>query len=476
MPLNDDAARRTARERSQARVNRYGGSSSYAENTDTYGRARQESAHLSQTRYSRQAPRQASQSSREQEQSRRSRQGASSQRRNPGSQGSRGARDPRSSGANRGYRQPSRADQGSRRQPERGGKRQPQRQASSPIASVLDKLPGNVVSIGIAVIGILVVLALIFGVLAPSCSRSDEAAPQSSESSAAASAQGIVSTAAQAKKKAQTAVETANQVGSLETSNPTVEALVSLLGEEEAAKLISQAKTNPDALWIAAHVDEYAFDGIEIQYKILKLAADEPAAIPYVRGFPAMYPMNDAVTDRDLAMDVASPSDSVPTTSIPHLYQWDRQWAYTVYSSASFGLTGCGPTSLAMVYQGLNKTVDRTPHDIAVLAEENGYMSEFNGTDSAFFENMAGDLGLNCWESYPDADNIREELSAGHVIIANLGPGYFTTNGHFFVLAGLTSDGQVIVNDPYSVIRSSQTWDPEFIATETMAMFVYSKA
>lgn len=280
----------------------------------------------------------------------------------------------------------------------------------------------------------------------------------------------------EAKKKAQSAVETANQVGSLETSNPNVEALVALLGEEEAAKLISQAKTNPEALWIASHPDEYAFDGIEVQYKILKLAADEPAAISYVREFPVKYPMADAVNDRDLAMDVASPSSAVKTTPIPHLYQWDRRWAYTIYSSTTFGLTGCGPTSLAMVYQGLNKTVDRTPHDMAVLAQERGYMSEFNGTDSAFFVNLAGELGLNCWEEYPDAGSIRDELSKGNVIIANLGPGFFTTNGHFFVLAGLADNGQVIVNDPYSVVRSSQTWDADFIASESIAMFVYSKA
>ena len=311
-------------------------------------------------------------------------------------------------------------------------------------------------------------LFLIFGVLAPSCSRSETPAQNEGSSSSVTVSQGIVRTVSQAATATKTSVETANQVGSLETSNGSVQALVTLLGEEEAAKLIAQAKTNPDALWIAAHPDAYAFDGIEVQYKILKLAADEPAAIPYVREFPAKYPMGEAVADKDLAMDVASPSSAVPSTPIPHLYQWDRRWAYTVYSSASFGLTGCGPTSLAMVYQGLNRTVDRTPYDMGMLAQERGFMTEFNGSDGAMYTALAPELGLNCWEAYPDAANIREELSQGHVIIANLGPGFFTTNGHFFVLAGLTDDGQVIVNDPYSVARSSQAWDVDFIAAESI--------
>ena len=129
-----------------------------------------------------------------------------------------------------------------------------------------------------------------------------------------------------------------------------------------------------------------------------------------------------------------------------------------------------------MVYQGLNRTVDRTPHDMAVLAEERGFMSEYNGTDGTFFTSIAGELGLNCWEAYPDASNIVEELSAGNVIIANLAPGYFTVGGHFFVLAGLTDDGKVIVNDPYSVVRSSTVWEADFIASESMALYVFSKA
>ena len=466
MPYNDDAARRTARERSQARMGRYDGSASRS-STDSYGRARQESDHLSQSRYTRQAPWQASQYSRDREQP--SRRGADERR------PARSGRQTQPERNSRGSREASRRSSESSRRQASSGQRRSSQPASSRTGSILERIPGIAV-IGAGVVIIIALFALIFAVIVPSCSKTDETPQASSASSQAAAAHDIVYTVGQKAKAKRVEVETANQVGSLETSNASVEALVSLLGEEEAAKLIAQAKTNPDALWIAAHPDEYAFDGIEIQYKILKLAADEPASIPYVREFPAKYPANDAVADKELAMDVASPSDKVPTTNIPHLYQWDRRWAYTIYSSASFGLTGCGPTSLAMVYQGLNRTVDKTPHDIAVMAEEGGFMSEFNGTDSAFFTEMANELGLNCWESYPDAENIKEELAAGHVIIANLGPGFFTTNGHFFVLAGLDNDGKVIVNDPYSVERSSQTWDADFIAAETMAMFVYSKA
>ena len=250
--------------------------------------------------------------------------------------------------------------------------------------------------------------------------------------------------------------------------------LVDLIGEEDTEKLLTQATTNPDALWIAAHPDEYAFDGIEVQVKILRLAAVEPQSVPYVRSFPTQYPSTDASDDTSLAMDEHSPSPDVPDTNVPHLYQWDRRWGNTVYSSAAFGLTGCGPTSLAMVYQGVTGKTDINPHDMAVMAEERGYMSEFQGTENAFFTEMAPELGMTCTEVYPAAETLTEALSNKQVVIALLAPGLFTTTGHFFVLTGLTDDGQVILNDPYSYERSSQTWPAETIANEATIFYAYS--
>ena len=213
-----------------------------------------------------------------------------------------------------------------------------------------------------------------------------------------------------------------------------------------------------------------------MQYKVLKLAADEPAALDYVREFPDNYPAESVNTDKSLAMSTSSPASGVPDTSVPHLYQWDRRWGYTSYSSAPFGLTGCGPTSLAMVYQGLTGSVDKTPYDMGKLAEDKGYMSEYEGTMGAFFTETAEELGLICEELYPDSSTIREALESGQVVIANLAPGYFTTNGHYFVLTGLAKDGTAIVNDPYSVMRSSQTWDLDTIASQSYICYGYTRA
>ena len=271
-------------------------------------------------------------------------------------------------------------------------------------------------------------------------------------------------------------VQSASQVESIDQTSSNQGALVTLLGDETAAKLLSQAKTNVDALWIAAHPAEYGIDGVEVQFKILKLAADEPASLDYVRGFPSSYPASQVNEDKSLAMSTSSPSSSVPDTNIPHLYQWDRRWGYTTYSGAAFGLTGCGPTSLAMVYQGLTGKKDRNPYDMGKFANERGYMSEYEGTEGTFFTETAQELGLTCDELYPETETLKSALEHGQTVILNLAPGYFTMTGHYIVVTDLTSDGKAIINDPYSVERSSQTWDLDLLTSQSYAMYGYSKA
>lgn len=245
-----------------------------------------------------------------------------------------------------------------------------------------------------------------------------------------------------------------------------------MLGEETAQTLIERAATDEDINWIASHVDEYAIEDFEVQQKILTLAANDKAATYYVRHFPDSYPTDDQNDDTSVAIDDGLAGTKFET-KVPHLYQWDPRWAYCVYSSTTFGLTGCGPTCLAMVSQALTGS-DLTPWDMAERAMEYGFMSEYQGTDSSFFSYEASVEGFSCWAMFVSGDAIRSVLESGDVIIANLGPGYFTRYGHFFVLAGLDENGDVIVNDPYSVVRSSQTWDADFIASEAMALFACS--
>ena len=254
------------------------------------------------------------------------------------------------------------------------------------------------------------------------------------------------------------------------------EELIDVIGEDEAAKLIERAKTDLDARWIAAHPDAYAFDGPEVQSKVLKLAADDALATSFVRDFPEEYYHEEPTDDASLALDTGSPSSDVPDTATPHIYQWDRRWGYTVYNADAFGLSGCGPTSLAMVYQGVTGKTDKTPYDMGELAYQGGYVVEWKGTSNGYFTYAADELGLICEEIPITLDSIATALANGKPIICNVGPGYFTSYGHFFVITGMSSDGRLIINDPYSSTRSSQLWDADLIVSEATALYAYSAA
>ncbi|MBQ2063123.1 MAG: C39 family peptidase, partial [Firmicutes bacterium] len=91
----------------------------------------------------------------------------------------------------------------------------------------------------------------------------------------------------------------------------------------------------------------------------------------------------------------------------------------------------------------------------------------------SLMEEGASKLGLSVYAEYPSAETITAELQDGKTIICSVFDGDFTSNGHFIVLAGIADDGKVIVRDPNSIARTSQTWDAQRIADQTAEMWVY---
>lgn len=242
--------------------------------------------------------------------------------------------------------------------------------------------------------------------------------------------------------------------------------LEALLDDETVERLLTRAETSDEAKWIAQHPEAYAGDGGAVQVKLLKLAANEPAAFSYVRSYPDKYPM---------AKPAAGKINTVATggRNIPRFYQWDAIWGYTTYSGAAFGLTGCAPTALAMVYQGLTGDNSLSPYDMAEMAEEDGYMTDEEGTIGSFFVDEAHALGLSVQSIDVTEDALKEALQSQQVVVANFGPGDFTEHGHYVVLTGATQDGMIIMNDPYSEERSNKTWDYGIIVDNAIAFYAY---
>ena len=168
----------------------------------------------------------------------------------------------------------------------------------------------------------------------------------------------------------------------------------------------------------------------------------------------------------DISMDMKG--------GIPKLYQWDTRWKNENYGTSEMEISGCGPTCLSMVYCGLTGDTKWNPYAVAKMAEERGYYVPGVGTSWDLMTDGAKRLGLKSEQLSLSERTIRSELEKGHPIICAMGPGDFTTEGHFIVLTGVDEDGQIIVNDPNSEKLSERTWELDRLMSQMKNLWCYN--
>lgn len=172
---------------------------------------------------------------------------------------------------------------------------------------------------------------------------------------------------------------------------------------------------------------------------------------PEAKDFVLNYPLK-----KDLEAEIDL-SEYLDNDEVPLLLQWDERWGYTEYAGELMGLSGCGPTCLSMVCLYLLDDASYTPRYVAQFATENGYSVSGNGSSWTLISEGGEKLGLDVTEIPMDENRIIRNLEVGNPIICVMGPGFFTSTGHFIVMTGY-EDGYVKVNDPNSPNRSEQTW------------------
>ena len=156
-------------------------------------------------------------------------------------------------------------------------------------------------------------------------------------------------------------------------------------------------------------------------------------------------------------------SEHLGSETVPLFFQWDERWGYTIYGSDVMKVTGCGPTCLSMVLVHLLQDATYTPRYVADFAEDHRYYAKGSGSKWALISEGGETLGLDVTELPLDENRMKKNLELGNPIICIMGPGDFTTAGHFIVLRGL-EDGKFIVNDPNSKENSERLWSYEEIS------------
>lgn len=173
---------------------------------------------------------------------------------------------------------------------------------------------------------------------------------------------------------------------------------------------------------------------------------------PETKDFVLNYPLKKNVT---MEVDLSEYKDC---DSVPLFMQWDERWGYNEYAGEMMGISGCGPTCLSMVSVYLLNNTDYTPQYIAEFAETNGYSVSGNGSSWTLISNGGGELGLDITEIPLVEKRIIDNLEVGNPIICVMGPGDFTSTGHFIVITDY-EDGKVKINDPNSKSRSEKLWE-----------------
>jgi len=151
----------------------------------------------------------------------------------------------------------------------------------------------------------------------------------------------------------------------------------------------------------------------------------------------------------------------VPFKRPPDNKQYDSRWGTKPYTSTgnkaqTIRSSGCGPTAMCDV---VNAFVDKsiTPVDLCKIAVAKGYRTANSGTSWSFFPYMASRYSayFKRFLSTADHNTAVKALAEGALIVASMGKGFWTSQGHFICLWKM--DGRTMYAcDPASSTRKSQ--------------------
>lgn len=139
--------------------------------------------------------------------------------------------------------------------------------------------------------------------------------------------------------------------------------------------------------------------------------------------------------------------------------QGDSRWGKIVYTSCgnkkqTIANSGCGPTSMADIQATwVDKAI--TPVEMCAYAVKHGYRTTSNGTAWGFFQSIAKAYGFTGFVQTKSMATARAAIKNGAFVVASMGPGYWTTGGHFICL-WKTDDTYMYANDPASKTRKKQ--------------------
>lgn len=209
--------------------------------------------------------------------------------------------------------------------------------------------------------------------------------------------------------------------------------------EQVLEKLAELAEEHELVRQVYENVDAYSKG-------MLEHLANNPEMAAFVLGsLEADGSVTGGFTEKELEQD------------FPLLLQYDPRWGYFEYGGKEMGLSGCGPTCLAMTVLALTDFDNVTPDKIAAYSLEKGHYVKNVGTAWKLLDEFPALYGLTVEHPTLKEESMKTALDEGKVLICSVSRGVFTADGHFVMIYGYDETG-FMVNDPKCVARSNRTW------------------
>ena len=154
--------------------------------------------------------------------------------------------------------------------------------------------------------------------------------------------------------------------------------------------------------------------------------------------------------------------------------QGDTRWSSYLYGGSDpMQQYGCGPTAAAMLISSFTNDGEAiTPVTIADWSAANGYYAPQSGSYHSLIPSVLTAYGFQV-ESVTDhsPQNAASLLSSGHILVALMGKGSLTQNGHFVLITKLLPDGNVSIADPNSFDNSTCEWELPLLMEELKKVY-----
>lgn len=249
---------------------------------------------------------------------------------------------------------------------------------------------------------------------------------------------------------------------------------------------------------LAASVSGHITEGLDILWeqgiKRLFSQAEDPSIVPVSPvGGSALSPdskdnedMGNTVPFLDHTTDLGQASDfsaepvyraredsiftfMLDTALGPMLYysQGDIRWKDYLYGGQDpLSSYGCGPVCVAMIINSFSPTgID--PIGMADWSAANGGYARHSGSYHRLIPDSLSAFGLQV-ESVTDRspEYVTELLRTNHILVALMGRGSLTQNGHFIIIAQLCANGNVYIADPANYENCTKEWELQLLMDE----------